>query len=53
MLTPQISWLTTPIEAASEGYDIDVEIAQPLLRFPEWLPPDYKGRKIDARRTDP
>jgi len=29
MLTPQISWLTTPIEAATEGYDIAIEIAQP------------------------
>jgi len=29
MLTPQIGWLTTPIEAASEGYAIVVEIAQP------------------------
>jgi hypothetical protein len=24
-----------------------------LLRFPEWLPPDCKGRKIDPGRTDP
>jgi hypothetical protein len=29
MLTPQISWLTTPTEAASKGYDIAGEIAQP------------------------
>jgi hypothetical protein len=29
MLIPQISWLTTPNEAVSEGYDIAVEIAPP------------------------
>jgi hypothetical protein len=51
MFTPQISWLTTPIEAASEGYDIAVEIAQPAAAAESSLPTAKDAKSTPGGRT--